>query len=119
MPARHGPGPLWRCIQGESFLPPFRSNFCHLLALQSAFSCFVNSKEEEKGSDCVSAFSDLHKCFDSHPEIFNDAKNEEQQSKDNEAQQEAVVTAADSPSTSQENVHHITHPSEAEVSMAS
>ena len=43
-------------------------------ALQGAFSCFVNSREDERGSDCMEQFKELHKCFDSHPEIFAKAR---------------------------------------------
>ena len=40
-------------------------------AFKESFSCFVASKEAEKGSDCIAAFTKLHECFDAHPEILN------------------------------------------------
>jgi intermembrane space import and assembly protein 40 len=30
---------------------------------KTAFSCFVYSEEEPKGSDCLEAFRDMQKCF--------------------------------------------------------
>ena len=45
-------------------------------AFKSAFSCFAASTAEEKGSDCLPFFRSLHACFDAHPEIFDNVKDE-------------------------------------------
>lgn len=37
---------------------------------KEAFSCFVYSKEEPKGSDCIEQFREMQKCFQAHPEIY-------------------------------------------------
>jgi hypothetical protein len=37
---------------------------------KAAFSCFVYSKEEPKGADCVELFRDMQDCFKQHPDIY-------------------------------------------------
>nr|CAG8512339.1 7358_t:CDS:2 [Entrophospora candida]CAG8628678.1 1761_t:CDS:2 [Entrophospora candida] len=37
-----------------------------------AFSCFVYSKEEPKGIDCLDAFKEMNNCFKQHPDIYRD-----------------------------------------------
>jgi intermembrane space import and assembly protein 40 len=37
---------------------------------KAAFSCFVYSKEEPKGKECVEAFRSMQSCFNEHPEIY-------------------------------------------------
>ncbi|KAJ3165384.1 Oxidoreductase [Geranomyces variabilis] len=37
---------------------------------KAAFSCFVYSKEEPKGSDCIDQFREMQKCFREHPEQY-------------------------------------------------
>lgn len=37
---------------------------------KEAFSCFVYSKEEPKGSDCLEQFSQFQDCIVSHPELY-------------------------------------------------
>ncbi|EUC41162.1 hypothetical protein COCMIDRAFT_106916 [Bipolaris oryzae ATCC 44560] len=37
---------------------------------KSAFSCFVYSKEEPKGMDCIDKFKDMQNCFREYPEIY-------------------------------------------------
>jgi intermembrane space import and assembly protein 40 len=37
---------------------------------KAAFSCFVYSKEEPKGSDCIEAFRTMQECFNKYPEIY-------------------------------------------------
>ena len=36
---------------------------------RKAFSCFVNSKEEPKGQDCIDAFAEMQDCFRHLPSI--------------------------------------------------
>ncbi|KAI8921125.1 hypothetical protein DFJ77DRAFT_448688 [Powellomyces hirtus] len=37
---------------------------------KAAFSCFVYSKEEPKGVDCIEQFREMQKCFRDHPDIY-------------------------------------------------
>ncbi|USP75617.1 Mitochondrial intermembrane space import and assembly protein 40 [Curvularia clavata] len=37
---------------------------------KAAFSCFVYSKEEPKGMDCIDKFKDMQNCFREYPEIY-------------------------------------------------
>ncbi|KAG9198562.1 Oxidoreductase [Epicoccum nigrum] len=37
---------------------------------KAAFSCFVFSKEEPKGMDCIDKFKDMQNCFRQYPEIY-------------------------------------------------
>ncbi|KAI5195051.1 hypothetical protein AUEXF2481DRAFT_37184 [Aureobasidium subglaciale EXF-2481] len=37
---------------------------------REAFSCFVFSKEEPKGMDCIDKFKDMQNCFREHPDIY-------------------------------------------------
>ena len=39
---------------------------------KSAFSCFVYSKDEPKGKDCLDKFKGMQECFKQHPEIYGD-----------------------------------------------
>lgn len=51
------------CLQG-ALEPPCGEFF------RAAFSCFVASKAEPKGSDCLELFSAMQDCFRAHPEIY-------------------------------------------------
>ncbi|PVU85544.1 hypothetical protein BB559_006952 [Furculomyces boomerangus] len=37
---------------------------------RAAFSCFVYSKEEQKGIDCIDSFKAMQDCFRAHPEEY-------------------------------------------------
>ncbi|KAA8611737.1 mitochondrial intermembrane space import and assembly protein 40 [Pyrenophora tritici-repentis] len=37
---------------------------------KAAFSCFVYSKEEPKGMDCIDKFKDMQNCFREYPEVY-------------------------------------------------
>jgi intermembrane space import and assembly protein 40 len=39
---------------------------------KTAFSCFVFSEAEPKGSDCISAFQAMQTCFQEFPEYYSD-----------------------------------------------
>ncbi|GAO51947.1 hypothetical protein G7K_6035-t1 [Saitoella complicata NRRL Y-17804] len=39
---------------------------------REAFSCFVYSKEEPKGMECVDKFRGMQECFRKHPEIYGE-----------------------------------------------
>lgn len=39
-------------------------------SFKAAFACFVYSKQEPKGSECVDLFRTMQACFNEHPEIY-------------------------------------------------
>jgi hypothetical protein len=39
---------------------------------KEAFSCFVYSKEEPKGIDCIEKFQAMQACFRKHPEVYSE-----------------------------------------------
>ena len=55
----------WDCPCLQSALAPPCGEF-----FREAFSCFVASKTEPKGSDCLEKFSAMQDCFRAHPEIY-------------------------------------------------
>ncbi|KAJ3095547.1 Oxidoreductase [Phlyctochytrium planicorne] len=65
-------------------------------AFKAAFSCFVYSKEEPKGVDCLEAFSAMQECFRNHPEIYdpelsNDAGEDEDEDDDEDDDGDANI----------------------------
>jgi intermembrane space import and assembly protein 40 len=44
---------------------------------KEAFSCFVYSKEEVRGSDCVEQFKEMQLCFQKHPEVYGQDEEED------------------------------------------
>ncbi|KAI6087616.1 hypothetical protein F4821DRAFT_235502 [Hypoxylon rubiginosum] len=59
---------------------------------KAAFSCFVYSKEEPKGMDCIDKFQHMQDCFRLHPEVYGDELDE-----DEAAAEGAPEAAADAP----------------------
>ena len=41
---------------------------------REAFSCFHYSEADPKGSDCIEKFSEMQKCMQSYPELFEERK---------------------------------------------
>ncbi|KAF3014815.1 Oxidoreductase [Neopestalotiopsis sp. 37M] len=67
---------------------------------KAAFSCFVYSKEEPKGMDCIDKFQHMQDCFRLHPEVYGDEladDDEEAQAPAAEATPEAASAAATTP----------------------
>lgn len=60
------------CIAGMT-KPPCGEMF------KEAFSCFVYSETEPKGSDCVEQFRAMQDCFQRYPEIYGGESDEEEQ----------------------------------------
>lgn len=59
----------WDCPCLKSALAPPCGNF-----FKEAFSCFVASKTDPKGKDCLDKFSAMQECFRENPQIYmNDA----------------------------------------------
>ncbi|KAL6651081.1 hypothetical protein ACP70R_010006 [Stipagrostis hirtigluma subsp. patula] len=59
----------------------------------NAFSCFLRSTEEEKGSDCVKPFIALQDCIKSNPEAFSKEVLEEEEN-DEEAEKSNLKVRA-------------------------
>ncbi|KAJ3173352.1 Oxidoreductase [Geranomyces variabilis] len=51
---------------------------------KAAFSCFVYSKEEPKGSDCIDQFREMQKCFREHPEQYAAELGDDEDEEDDE-----------------------------------
>lgn len=63
---------------------------------KAAFSCFVYSKEEPKGVDCIEHFKNMQNCFREHPDVYGaELEDDEQASVDGEmVPADAHATAA-------------------------
>ncbi|KAK6343514.1 Oxidoreductase [Orbilia blumenaviensis] len=46
---------------------------------REAFSCFIFSKEEPKGVDCIERFKGMQTCFQKYPEIYGEPPSDEQE----------------------------------------
>lgn len=55
----------WDCPCLASALAPPCGEF-----FKAAFSCFVASQSEPKGSDCLEKFSAMQECFRAHPDVY-------------------------------------------------
>ena len=77
----------WDCpCLGNMTKPPCGEDF------KAAFSCFVYSKEEPKGSDCVDLFRNMQDCFRRYPEIYG--PDEEDEDEEEEASQNSNGTSS-------------------------
>lgn len=45
---------------------------------KSAFSCFIYSKEEPKGSECLDAFKKMQECFKEHEDVYGNLVNDDE-----------------------------------------
>lgn len=55
----------WDCPCLQSALAPPCGDF-----FREAFSCFVASKTDPKGGDCLEKFAAMQDCFRAHPEVY-------------------------------------------------
>ena len=46
---------------------------------KAAFSCFVYSKEEVKGMDCIEHFKTMQDCFREHPDVYGGELEDEEE----------------------------------------
>lgn len=46
---------------------------------REAFSCFVYSKEEPKGQDCIEKFRGMQECFAAHPEVYGEVMGDDEE----------------------------------------
>ncbi|CAE6510613.1 unnamed protein product [Rhizoctonia solani] len=49
---------------------------------REAFSCFVYSKEDPKGVDCVEKFKDMQDCFREHPDVYGEELEDDDEAPD-------------------------------------
>lgn len=68
---------------------------------REAFSCFVFSKEEPKGVDCIEHFKTMQNCFREHPDIYgaelDDDEVAEVQAEEERAQSALAGSSAEAP----------------------
>ncbi|KAF3048406.1 Oxidoreductase [Didymella heteroderae] len=68
---------------------------------KAAFSCFVYSKEEPKGMDCIDKFKDMQNCFRQYPEIYGSEIDNDDDDDDMTADAAADVSTPASSNTSE------------------
>lgn len=61
---------------------------------REAFSCFVFSKEEPKGVECIEHFKNMQNCFREHPEIYGSELDEDEVAGEIDAQSAGEPTTA-------------------------
>lgn len=98
---------------------------------RAAFSCFVFSKEEPKGVDCIEHFKTMQNCFREHPDVYGaELEDDEERGEAVEGQQspvsDSVAAASETtsrttpanaePSRLSENVSHSIQGSDRESS---
>ncbi|EMC96367.1 hypothetical protein BAUCODRAFT_107940 [Baudoinia panamericana UAMH 10762] len=67
---------------------------------KAAFSCFVYSKDEPKGVDCIEHFKTMQNCFRDHPDVYGaELEDEEAPSADAQASQSEPAKPQTTPET--------------------
>lgn len=68
---------------------------------KTAFSCFVFSEAEPKGSDCVDAFRAMQSCFQDFPEYYSDQLKEDESDdiKSDKKESGTAASMAESPAS--------------------
>ncbi len=61
-----------------------------------AFRCFLDSKEEDKGSDCIESFQTMQACFREHPEQYKDFLSDGDKEAESEQAKSEAETKTDS-----------------------
>jgi mitochondrial intermembrane space import and assembly protein 40 len=61
---------------------------------KASFSCFVYSKEEPKGIECIQKFKDMQDCFRRYPEIYSEELRDEEALEQEVVQTEKAVEQA-------------------------
>ncbi|KAG7858623.1 hypothetical protein KL939_002745 [Ogataea angusta] len=78
---------------------------------KAAFSCFVYSKEEPKGIDCIEKFKGMQECFKKYPEVYAEELREDdeygQVPEAQEAAEKAEVAVAEAVETVSETVSDV------------
>ncbi|RJE17972.1 hypothetical protein PHISCL_09687, partial [Aspergillus sclerotialis] len=61
---------------------------------KAAFSCFVFSKEEPKGMDCIEKFKGMQDCFRQHPDVYGPELEDDEDAPADGARSDEAVPAA-------------------------
>jgi intermembrane space import and assembly protein 40 len=61
---------------------------------REAFSCFVFSKDEPKGIDCIDKFKGMQDCFREHPEIYGAELEDDEEALQGELEGQAIASPA-------------------------
>ncbi|KAI0880597.1 uncharacterized protein GGS22DRAFT_174788 [Annulohypoxylon maeteangense] len=70
---------------------------------KAAFSCFVYSKEEPKGMDCIDKFQHMQDCFRLHPEVYGEELDEDETSAEGTPEDGAKTSVAKTTTTEYSN----------------
>lgn len=62
---------------------------------KDAFECFVYSKEEEKGSDCMENFRAMHECLAENPDYYGQGNDDDEEGGEEDANGESKDDEAD------------------------
>ncbi|KAF2136688.1 uncharacterized protein K452DRAFT_237094, partial [Aplosporella prunicola CBS 121167] len=79
---------------------------------KAAFSCFVFSKEEPKGMDCIDKFKGMQDCFRQYPDIYgeeiaDDGADDNDNDVDSSVGQDLAATPAVTPSGGHERAEKV------------
>ncbi|MCJ1312112.1 Oxidoreductase [Agyrium rufum] len=64
---------------------------------RAAFSCFVYSKEEPKGMECIEQFKGMQTCFRAHPDVYGAELDEDEEAAENPDSQSAGLSSDGQP----------------------
>lgn len=62
---------------------------------REAFSCFVFSKDEPKGIDCIDKFKGMQDCFREHPDIYGAELEDDEEAPQQQEEGQAVASPHD------------------------
>ncbi|KAF8856347.1 hypothetical protein BDZ45DRAFT_654261 [Acephala macrosclerotiorum] len=66
---------------------------------REAFSCFVYSKEEPKGVECIEKFKGMQDCFRQHPEMYGSELEDDEEEVEQEIRAQQAEKEGDAPVT--------------------
>ena len=70
---------------------------------KQAFSCFVFSKLEPQGIDCIDKFEKMRQCFKQHPDHYKEEFYQDDDSESQEDSEEPILTDPESSEKTQQN----------------
>ncbi|EPY50935.1 TIM22 inner membrane protein import complex subunit Tim40 [Schizosaccharomyces cryophilus OY26] len=69
---------------------------------KAAFSCFVYSKSEPKGMECLEKFQAMQTCFQQHPDVYKDLTTEKEEGESSEVPAKDAASSNDKPVSNDE-----------------
>lgn len=69
---------------------------------KQAFSCFVFSKLEPQGIDCIDKFEKMRQCFKQHPDHYKEEFYQDEDTESQESSEEPTVAASESSAETQQ-----------------